>query len=33
MGGQKILDGIRTLPTQFRVPDDNPTNGWIKAVS
>lgn len=25
------LVGVRTLSTQFRVPDDNPTNGWIKA--
>lgn len=30
---QTILDGLRTSPTQFRVPNDNPTNGWIKAVS
>lgn len=28
-----ILDGLRTASTQFRVPNDNPTNGWIKAVS
>lgn len=27
-----IVYGQRTLPTQFRVPDDNPTYGWIKAV-
>lgn len=25
--------GLRTLPTQFQVPNDNPTYGWIKAVS
>lgn len=25
--------GVRTLTTQFRTPDDNPTYGWIKAVS
>lgn len=28
-----ILYGIRTLPTQFRVPDDNPTYGWIRALT
>lgn len=27
-----ILYGVRTLPTQFRVPDDDPTYGWIKAL-
>lgn len=25
------LVGVRTLSTQFRVPDDSPTYGWIKA--
>lgn len=28
-----IADGVRTLPTQFQVPNDDPTYGWIKAVS
>lgn len=27
-----ILRGLRTLPTQFRVPNDNPTYGWIRAL-
>lgn len=31
--GGLLLSGQRTLPTQFRTPDDNPTSGWIKAVS
>lgn len=26
-----LLEGIRTLSTQFRVPNDAPTYGWIKA--
>lgn len=26
-----IADGIRTLTTQFQVPNDDPTYGWIKA--
>lgn len=28
----EALVGLRTLPTQFRVPDDNPEYGWIKAL-
>ncbi len=28
-----LFVGLRTLPTQFQVPNDNPTYGWIKAVS
>ncbi|MDG3577114.1 hypothetical protein P7F60_11995 [Rhizobium sp. YJ-22] len=28
-----VLTGLRTSPTQFKVPDDDPTYGWIKAVS
>lgn len=31
--GGLLKKGQRTLPTQFQVPDDNPTRGWIKAVS
>lgn len=31
-GGANLIQGIRTLPTQFRVPSDNPTYGWIRAV-
>jgi len=27
-----ILYGVRTFPTQFRVPDDDPTYGWIRAL-
>ena len=27
-----ICDGIRTLPTQFQVPNDEPQYGWIKAL-
>lgn len=27
-----ILVGVRTLPTQFQVPNDSPTYGWIKAL-
>lgn len=30
--GGRIYDGIRTSPTQFRVPDDNPAYGWIRAL-
>lgn len=30
-GGSTLLKGIRTLPTQFRVPNDAPQYGWIKA--
>ena len=26
------LKGIRTLPTQFQVPNDSPTYGWIRAL-
>lgn len=32
-GGGYIADATRTAPTQFRVPNDNPSYGWIKAVS
>ncbi len=28
-----LLEGIRTLPTQFRVPNDDPTYGWVRAVA
>ena len=28
----KILKGVRTLPTQFRVPNDDPVYGWIRAL-
>lgn len=31
-GGGYIADGVRTLPTQFRVPNDDPDYGWIKAL-
>lgn len=31
-GGATLIQGIRTLPTQFRVPSDDPTYGWIKAL-
>lgn len=31
MGGGTILKGLRTLTTQFRVPNDSATYGWIKA--
>lgn len=31
LGGPSILKGLRTLTTQFRVPNDSPTYGWIKA--
>lgn len=27
-----IWRGLRTLPTQFRVPNDDPTYGWIRAL-
>lgn len=30
-GSSTLLKGIRTLPTQFRVPNDAATYGWIKA--
>lgn len=30
--GTNLFDGIRTLPTQFRVPNDDPTYGWIRAL-
>lgn len=29
--GGVVVEGIRTLPTQFRVPNDDPTYGWIRA--
>jgi hypothetical protein len=29
--GTSFLSGLRTLPTQFRVPNDSPQYGWIKA--
>jgi len=29
--GNGAVTGLRTLPTQFRVPNDDPTYGWIKA--
>jgi hypothetical protein len=28
-----LMKGVRTLPTQFRVPNDSPQYGWIKAES
>ncbi|GHA15081.1 hypothetical protein GCM10007989_07290 [Devosia pacifica] len=28
-----VLDGLRTDPTQFRVPEDDPDYGWIKALN
>lgn len=31
LGGGTLLSGLRTLPTQFRVPNDAATYGWIKA--
>jgi len=31
LGGGSLLKGVRTLPTQFRVPSDDPTYGWIRA--
>lgn len=30
--GDRIYFGTRVSPTQFRVPDDDPTNGWIRAA-
>jgi len=27
-----ILEGLRTSPTQFQVPDDDPDYGWVKAL-
>lgn len=30
-GSGPLLIGTRTLPTQFRVPNDSATYGWIKA--
>lgn len=27
----ELLKGVRTLPTQFRVPSDDPNYGWIRA--
>lgn len=27
-----IFDGLRTEPTQFRAPNDDPTYGWIRAL-
>jgi hypothetical protein len=30
-GSSSLLKGLRTLPTQFRVPNDAPQYGWIKA--
>lgn len=27
-----VLDGTRTSPTQFQVPNDDPTHGWIRAL-
>lgn len=30
-GSTSILKGLRTLPTQFQVPSDDPQYGWIKA--
>jgi len=32
-GLTSVLYGVRTLATQFRVPDDNPTYGWIRALT
>lgn len=32
-GSTSILKGVRTLPTQFQVPDDDPEYGWIKALA
>jgi hypothetical protein len=29
--GTGFLSGLRTLPTQFKVPNDDPQYGWIKA--
>lgn len=31
--GNSVYRGVRTLPTQFQVPDDSPLNGWIKALN
>lgn len=33
VGSTTVLKGIRTLPTQFAVPDDDPVYGWIKALA
>lgn len=27
-----LITGLRTLPTQFQVPDDDPEYGWVKAL-
>lgn len=27
-----VLEGLRTQPTQFRVPNDDPTYGWVRAL-
>lgn len=34
LGGpsQTVFDGLRTLPTQFRVPNDKADYGWIRAL-
>lgn len=32
-GGGYIADAARTAPTQFRVPNDDPDYGWIKALA
>ena len=32
VAGGALYRGVRTLPTQFQAPDDNPTYGWIKAL-
>ncbi len=32
-GSTTINDGLRTSPTQFQVPDDQPTYGWIRALN
>lgn len=29
---QLVLDGLRTLPTQFKVPEDDPVYGFVKAL-
>jgi hypothetical protein len=32
-GVSTIIKGVRTSPTQFQVPDDDPDYGWIKALA
>lgn len=31
-GAGGVIIGTRTLPSQFQVPNDNPTYGWIRAL-